>query len=771
MKRLLTLALSLTLLASCTQSDKELKLNEKNIKKIVAAMTLDEKATLVIGGGNTVFTGIGNTMKIVPGAAGSSAQIERLGIAPTVVADGPAGLRISPTREGTEQTYYCTGFPIATALACSWDMDLLYEIGEVMGNEVAEYGVDVLLAPGMNLHRDPLCGRNFEYYSEDPLLTGKAAAAFVNGVQSNGVGTSVKHFAVNNQETNRKDVDVRISVRAMREIYLRGFEIAVREAQPWTVMSAYNMINGQQCMESRELLTTILRDEWGFEGIVLCDWASPGWRNTPKEIWAGNDLVTPGSDIQKQEVIDAVNNGTLSMEDLDTCVERILRYVVRTPRFAGKSYSDTPDLKAHATTARDAATEGMVLLKNSGALPIAKENQNIALFGITSYDFIAGGTGSGNVNKAYVIDLLTGLSEAGYKVDENISTFYADQKAAAAAQKRSAYAGYAFGSTILSEVAVERKMIDKSVADNDLAIITIGRNCGEGADRKVEGDFNLTDIEQALIADVCEAYHAAGKEVVVILNISGVVETASWKEQPDAILLAWLPGQEGGYAVADVLSGKVNPSGKLSMTFPNNYFDCNTAENFPYDYDGPKAIGNYPKIPRPERKNIHYVNYDEDIFVGYRYFDTFDKGVSYPFGYGLSYTTFDYSAAELTKARGGEYEVEVTVTNSGAVAGKEAVQLYFAAPDEVEVDMASHQLLSFGKTRLLAPGESAVLTLRFTERDLSRYDDSASAWVIDGGDYTIEVAASSRDVRTTLPLTIKKSKVVEETFDVLKKQI
>ena len=212
MKRLLTLALSLTLLAGCTQSDKELKLNEKNIKKIVAAMTLDEKATLVIGGGNTVFTGIGNTMKIVPGAAGSSAQIERLGIAPTVVADGPAGLRISPTREGTEQTYYCTGFPIATALACSWDMDLLYEIGEVMGNEVAEYGVDVLLAPGMNLHRDPLCGRNFEYYSEDPLLTGKAAAAFVNGVQSNGVGTSVKHFAVNNQETNRKDVDVCICV-------------------------------------------------------------------------------------------------------------------------------------------------------------------------------------------------------------------------------------------------------------------------------------------------------------------------------------------------------------------------------------------------------------------------------------------------------------------------------------------------------------------------------------------------------------------------------
>lgn len=279
--RILTAGLALVL-ASCQTAP---TLQPDNIDTILGEMTTEEKIMLVVGAGNEEFTGYGNTKKIVPGAAGTTAPIPRLGITPTVLTDGPAGLRIDTLREGESRRYYHTGFPIGTALACTWNTELMQQVGEAIGNEAHEYGLDLIFAPGMNLHRDPLGGRNFEYYSEDPLLTGKMAAAFVKGIQANGVGATLKHYAVNNQETNRKDVDIRIAQRPLRELYLRGFEIAVREAQPWSVMSAYNSINGQQCMESRDLLTTILRRDWGFDGMVVSDWAAPGWRDSGKEIW------------------------------------------------------------------------------------------------------------------------------------------------------------------------------------------------------------------------------------------------------------------------------------------------------------------------------------------------------------------------------------------------------------------------------------------------------------------------------------------------------
>ncbi len=743
-----------------------LTLRPDNVDQIVKALTLDEKVSLVVGAGNTVFTGYGNTLKHVPGAAGSTAAIERLGVTPTVVADGPAGLRISPRREGSGQTYYCTGFPVATSLASSWDLSLMYSIGEVMGNEVLEYGVDVLLAPGMNLHRDPLCGRNFEYYSEDPLLSGKMAASFSNGVQSNGVGVSLKHFAVNNQETNRKDVDVRIGARALRELYLRSFEIAVKESHPLTVMSAYNMINGQQCMESRDLLTTILRDEWGFDGIVMCDWASPGWRKSAVEIYAGNDLLTPGSQIQRQEIIDAVNTGELDEKDLDVCVKRILEYVVRTPRYKGYKYSDKPDLAAHAQVARAAATEGMVLLKNdAGTLPFQSADKSVGLFGITSYDFIAGGTGSGNVNRAYVISLLEGLENAGVRVNADVKARYEDMKAKLLSAQTSSGP---LGRAALSEIQMDRALVRASADQDDLALITIGRNAGEGADRHLQNDFLLSTAETSLIRSVCEEFHARGKRVVVILNINGVVETASWKDLPDAILLAWLPGQEGGNAVMDILRGASNPSGKLTSTFPVSYFDTNTYDNFPYDYTGALAMGNYPKIPRPERKNIHYVNYDEDIYVGYRYYVSEGKTVSYPFGYGLSYTDFSYGTPSVKQA-GDTYTVSVKVTNTGKVAGKEAVQLYYRTPD-AKVERPLRQLVSFGKTRLLAPGESQTLTLEFKEKDLAWFDTSRMAWVLEPTRYVLEVAASSVDVRGETSVAVSSEKVLEKVHNVLKRQ-
>lgn len=395
------LQLSIALFASATvvMAAKPLKLRTDNIAQIVKAMTLEEKAQMVVGCSSSAFVGFGNSTLYVPGSAASTAMIERLGIPPTVLADGPAGLRISPKREGTDQTYYCTAFPIGTSLASTWSPELVEQVGAVIGEETREYGVDVLLAPGLNLQRDPLCGRNFEYYSEDPLVSGKVAAAYIRGVQSQGVGTSAKHYAVNNAETNRKASDSRLDERTLRELYLKGFEIAVKEAQPWTVMTAYNAVNGVQSMEHRELLHDILRGEWGFDGYVMCDWAYAGLRNTVRELYAGNDLLTPGSDLQRQEVIDAVNKGELQMADLDACVEHILSIVVKSQRYKGYKYSDKPDLTQHARVARQAAAEGIVLLQNHDqTLPLGSERSSLGLFGISSYDFVSGGTGSGSVN-------------------------------------------------------------------------------------------------------------------------------------------------------------------------------------------------------------------------------------------------------------------------------------------------------------------------------------------------------------------------------------
>jgi beta-glucosidase len=324
-----------------------------------------------------------------------SPPIPRLGIPQTVFSDGPAGVRIDPFRDPAHTV--ATGFPVGTLLASSWDIDLVERTTAVLGNEVLEYGVDVLLAPGMNIHRNPLNGRNFEYFSEDPLLSGKMAAAYVRGIQGNGTGTSIKHYAVNNQETNRTENDALVSRRALREIYLKNFEIAVKEGKPWTVMSSYNKLNGKYTQQDYELLTTVLRDEWGYDGIVITDWGLKD--NTALSVKAGNDLMDPGSDVEIERILAGVRDGSISLEEIDRNVRRILEYVVKTPRFRKYPYSSHPDLKAHALAAREAAAESIVLLRNERhALPLTGR-ERVALYGVSSENFIAGGTGSGDVTK------------------------------------------------------------------------------------------------------------------------------------------------------------------------------------------------------------------------------------------------------------------------------------------------------------------------------------------------------------------------------------
>ena len=709
-----------------------LTLREDNVEEILNAMTIEEKISLLVGGPGS----------LVPGAAGYTREIERLGIPMTVLADGPAGLRIKPTREGTDQTFYCTGFPTSTLLASSWDPELVETVTTAMGNEVLEYGVDVLLAPGMNLHRNPLCGRNFEYYSEDPLLSGKMAAAYVRGIQKNGVGTSVKHFTANNQEINRLENDARVSNRALRELYLKNFEIAIKEGKPWTVMSSYNKLNGEYTQQKHGLLTTVLRDEWGFDGIVMTDWGVKD--GTVKSAKAGNDLMEPGRQVEIDRLLAAVNEGTISQEELDRNVRRMLQYIVKTPHFKGYKFSNKPDLKAHAVVARKAAEESIILLRNeNNTLPL-KGSEKVALYGITSVDFFGIGTGSGEVNTAHVANMQEAMTEAGFTLDENLAEFYRTCYATQSATEK--MEGSAIDKRHRPEPIVSVKAIERQAKDNDVAVVVLGRIAGEGADRAVKDDFELTSIERELLQNISMSYHKAGKKVVVVLNIVGVIETASWKHLVDAIVLPWAPGQEGAYAVADILKGKVNPSGKLPMTFPINYMDMPSSKNFPYYWDMTKGR-------KGERPNVDYTDYAEGIWVGYRYFQTNNVEVSYPFGYGLSYTTFSYSKPKVNADKDG-FVATITVTNTGKVAGREVVELYVAAPSG-GLEKPAHELKAFAKTKLLAPGESETLTMKVSAYELASFNEEHSAWETAAGTYEVLFGSSVSDIRCTATCKMK----------------
>ena len=773
MKKLLFTGL-LAILTATTMTAQP-KLQADNIDEVLKAMTLEEKAKLLVGGANNFFgTGavVGGEADLVAGAAGTSPEIARLGIPATVLTDGPAGVRIDPTRKGTDKTYYATAFPIGSCLASTWNTELVKKVGEAIGNETKEYRCDVILGPGMNLHRNPLCGRNFEYYSEDPLLTGKIAAAYINGVQSQGAGVSAKHFAVNSQETDRTSVDERVSQRAARELYLRGFEIAVRESNPWTIMASYNRINGQFSMGNHDLLTKILREDWGFKGIVMTDWI--GIREglpTISEVHAGNDIMEPGQPAQVQEIIDGVKSGKLDIADVDRNVRRMLEYIVKTPSFHKYPASNNPDFKAHAAITRQSAAEGIVMLKNNGALPWKNGAiKTVALFGENSYEFLSGGTGSGCVHPPYVVDMLEGLKNAGISSSTTLTDIYrkyiefAKVKFQAERHPAKWYQMEYFGQQKYPEIGLSPIAINNEVKTADAAIITIGRQAGEGIDRDIDTEFNLVPEERALITDVCNIFHAAGKPVIVIINSGSVIETASWSSYPDAILCAWQPGMEGGNSIADLLTGKVNPSGKLTMTWPIAATDHPSTQNFPGNID----FYSFKEMTASKRpiSGHTYTNHEEDIYVGYRYFDTFNREVAYPFGFGLSYTTFEMSKPAV-KANGDLVTVSVTVKNTGSVSGKEVAQVYVTAP-KGNIEKPVQELKAFAKTRELKPGESQTLTMTIDRRDLTSFDEAGSQWLGEAGSYTFHIGNSSRNL--PLRATLKLSQYTEKTTNALAPQ-
>jgi beta-glucosidase len=740
--------------------------NSARIADLLPRLSVEEKLSLLIGDGgfdpkNPV---IGGGRGPVPGAAGITKALDKFGISCVVMTDGPAGVRIPATRENDSKTYYATAFPVGTVLACSWDKEVVYKVGEALGEEARDYGSDIQLTPGMNIMRNPLCGRNFEYLSEDPLISGKIASALTKGIQSTGVGVSAKHFVANNNETNRMSINSNVSQRALREIYLRGFQILVKEANPATIMSTYHKLNGVYTSANYDLLTTVLRDEWGYKGLVMTDWFGGFSRENlisnqladnigAAQIKAGNNLLMPGLTLQTDKIKQALQLGTLSEDALNEAVKTILFMVFASPKIQGKTFSNQPDLKGHALVVRSAAAEGMVLLKNeTQTLPLAAGIKKLGVFGVGSWHFIPGGTGSGFVNKVYSVSLTEGLRKAGYSIDPSLEKLYADySKKDIATLVKKLNENAVIEKPALPQPKISKSIFTQSAKTQDMAVITIGRVSGEMTDRKVNDDFNLTNEETALISAVSAAFHDEQKKVVVVLNIGGVIETNSWRDKVDAILVAWQPGQEGGNSVTDILTGKVNPSGKLTMTFPLAYSDVPSSPDFP---------GTPAELPTQAL-------YKEGIYVGYRYYSSFNKKVAYEFGYGLSYTNFSVDNIRLNDTSfNDEIFLTVDVTNNGQVKGKEVVQLYLSAP-QAQIDKPVIELKAFAKSKALQPGEKQTLVFKIGADELASFYPEKSAWMAEPGNYTLYVGNSSAHNKPTATFKLNRPIIVEKVHNVL----
>ncbi|PWI32556.1 glycosyl hydrolase [Vibrio albus] len=759
--KLLAILIAATAMTACsmtpkTNPDADLQYRE-NAQAMLQKLSLEEKLNILSGPGIDLehYRGIDATNlakeKNVLGVAGyiNGVKNDSVDIPAVKLADGPAGLRIRPTRDNDDQTYYATAWPIGSLLASSWDTDLVQKVGAAEGNEVKEYGVDFLLAPGMNIQRNPLLGRNFEYYSEDPLLSGKIAAAMVSGVQSNDVGATIKHFVANNAETNRFFNNTIADPRTLREIYLRGFQIAVEESQPWAIMSSYNLVNGTYVNQRKDIMNDILRGEWNFSGLAMSDWFAGNvfglksdfrgrierdQESAAKQVTAGNDLIEPGG--VKEDLAASVSAGTLTEADVDKSVVAILTQMHKTPSYNQYEYSNTPDLRTHAVLARQAAAEGMVLLKNEAATLPLKPQAKVASFGTTQINTLKGGTGSGNVNSAYISHIASALGER-FTLNTAVTDFYNQYFEANKQKTKALIGGYDFSDEpAVSDHSQLKQLIAEAAVNDAAAVITIGRQAGEGGDRTAtQGDYLLTDAELETISAVSQTFHAQSKPVTVVLNVNGLVDTTMWGNKVDSILLAYMGGQETGHAIADILVGDVNPSGKLAQTVPVQYSDVPSASTFPgkdIDDDG----------------MVDASYYNEGLYVGYRYYSSFDTAPAYPFGYGLSYTNFEYRNPHVVTntlnadGASGKLTLSVTIANNGKSAGKEVAQVYISAP-EVKLEKPVIELKAFDKTTLLKPGQTEELTLTIPAKTLASFDPDHNQWIVEPGQYQAYIAPSS----------------------------
>jgi len=663
-----------------------------NINDLIEKMTIEEKAALCTGASPWTTT-----------------PIERLGLPELTVSDGPHGLRhIVNINDMIAASLPATCFPTASCMASTWDLDLIHTMGQALAEECIAQKVDIVLGPGVNMKRTPLGGRNFEYYSEDPYLAGQIAASYIAGVQSKGVGTSLKHFAVNNQETQRHTISSEVDERTLREVYLAAFETAVKKAKPWTVMCAYNKLNGAYCSENYQLLVDILKEEWRFEGFVVSDWGAV--HDRVASLKGGLDLEMPGPRERRvKEVVEAVRSCTLDESVLDESVRRILGVVFMA---AGTPKGGPFDIAAHHNLARRIAGEGMVLLKNNGILPL-KGQQHIAVIGHSAEEAHFQGGGSSYINPTRVdnpfkeLQILAGNAELTFSE------------------------GYPVGN------AIDQNLIDEAVKNArsaDVALLYLAlpdSKESEGYDRP---DLDLTPQEVSLI----KAVTAVQPKTVVILNNGAPLVMSEWIDGTAAVLEAWMMGQAGGGAIADILYGKVNPSGKLAETYPLKLVDTPACINFPG--------GNGE------------VRYGEGIFIGYRYYDAKEMRVQFPFGYGMSYTTFSYKnpkvSATTFKDKDG-LTVSVDVTNTGKAVGKEVVQVY-VHDHKSGLVRPPKELKGFSKIEL-QPGETRTVSLALDFRAFAYYHPAFHQWITENGEFDILIGASSADIRCIQTVTLESS--------------
>lgn len=681
--------------------------NERfDVDALLAGLTTEEKAALCSG------SGFWHTR-----------AVQRLDIPQIMVSDGPHGLRQQVIGDGDhlglDASVPATCFPPAVTVASSWNPEVARHIGEAIGAEARAAGLGVVLGPGINIKRSPLCGRNFEYFSEDPLLAGELGTAWVQGLQAHGVGASLKHFAVNNQETDRLRVSAEVDERTLREIYFAAFERVVTHAQPWTIMCSYNRINGIYASQDHWLLTELLRNEWGFDGLVVSDWGAVD--DCVAAVQAGLDLEMPSTGgISARALVTAVSDGSLDESTINQAVRRLLGLLTRA--LPGVEAGGSFDVDAHHALARTAATEGAVLLKNQdGALPLrlARE-QRLAVIGALANNPRYQGAGSSQVNPTRVDNALDALRAAlADDVAVDFSPGYALSGLAPSDQ----------GDAASSAAELASDAVTCATGANAV-VVFLGLPAAEESEGFDRTHLSLPADQLDLLAVVA----AAHPRVVVVLANGGVVTTSEWDDNAAAVLECWLGGQASGSAVADLLLGVANPSGKLAETIPLRLEDN-------------PSFGNFPGEDR-------VVRHGEGLFVGYRHYDTVGRAVAYPFGFGLSYTTFSYSELSLdapvvaaTGAASGDTAIEVgaTITNTGVVAGAEVVQLYVGKPDST-VPRPVHELRAFTKVSL-GPGESRRVSFMLSRRDLARWSTRAHGWVFDPGRYEVAVAASSRDRR------------------------